>query len=700
MASQYYPASPLIPDYSFLNPNQNFKDKAYRMIIGIMLFILLYLSLIAFAGVLLVASIMGGFGIIALKPNFITLAIGFGLIALGVMFFLFLIKFIFAKSIESIAEEREINEKDQPELFAFIRQLTTEVKTRFPKKIYLIPDVNASVSYNSSFWSMFLPVRKNLRIGLGLVNSLTISEFKAALAHEFGHFSQRSMKVGSYVYTVNKVIYNLVTHHDTWDQTIERWASTGGIFGFFAGITFWMVSQVRAVLLWAYNKLNIEYMALSREMEFHADLVACSVSGCEPLISTLRKIEFTDHAYQYSLAQLNALTQEKKRIANIYDAHQAVISKLAKDFKLKHENGMAITDEDLQNNIIQSRINIKDQWASHPSREDREENIRQIDIKVDQVYHSAWTLFNSPETVQQLFTDNLYATGIPEYQTMELIPVTDFTAFVNKNENSLKLPASLKGFYDNRLLNEFNIEEAKAKPTDMAFEEIFADHNREFFSTCQQNKDDLDALKRIKIEMKPKDQFEFDHEKVTVKDTTRIIQKLEREINESKNAAINLDTHAFKFFYHTGNESDQKALIDAYNCIFSLQEKQNVIGGILGQLYEELQKMQTQLRWTEAELDLLNKRLINTETTFKDFLYALPHTLLLDKLSEATQLESYVNNKSEFYLQQSSFNQVGYEKLLELAYQVNNAINELLFNAIKAMTLIQDSLVPGKFKVA
>jgi len=32
--------------------------------------------------------------------------------------------------------------------------------------------------YNSSFWSMFLPVRKNLEIGLGLVNSINISEFK------------------------------------------------------------------------------------------------------------------------------------------------------------------------------------------------------------------------------------------------------------------------------------------------------------------------------------------------------------------------------------------------------------------------------------------------------------------------------------------------------------------------------------------
>jgi Zn-dependent protease with chaperone function len=39
--------------------------------------------------------------------------------------------------------------------------------------------------------------RKNLQIGIGLVNSVTVSEFKAVLAHEFGHFSQRSMKVAA-----------------------------------------------------------------------------------------------------------------------------------------------------------------------------------------------------------------------------------------------------------------------------------------------------------------------------------------------------------------------------------------------------------------------------------------------------------------------------------------------------------------------
>jgi hypothetical protein len=67
----------------------------------------------------------------------------------------------------------------------------------------LFGDVNASVFYDSSFWSIIFPIRKNLQIRLGLVNKIIEQELKAILAHEFGCFSQRSTKVGSFVYDVN-----------------------------------------------------------------------------------------------------------------------------------------------------------------------------------------------------------------------------------------------------------------------------------------------------------------------------------------------------------------------------------------------------------------------------------------------------------------------------------------------------------------
>src|SRR5207244_2163286 len=90
-----------------------------------------------------------------------------------------------------------------------------------PHRVYLTPDVNAAVFYHESLLSLFLPTPKNLIIGLGLVNQLNLSEFKAVLAHEFGHFSQNSMKLGTYVYVSNRVIGELVFGRDWLDDLVN-----------------------------------------------------------------------------------------------------------------------------------------------------------------------------------------------------------------------------------------------------------------------------------------------------------------------------------------------------------------------------------------------------------------------------------------------------------------------------------------------
>ena len=79
-----------------------------------------------------------------------------------------------------------------------------------PYRVFVNHEVNACVFFNQSFWSLIIPARKNLLIGLGLVNRLNLTEFKAVLAHEFGHFSQNSMRLGTYVYTANTTIGKLV----------------------------------------------------------------------------------------------------------------------------------------------------------------------------------------------------------------------------------------------------------------------------------------------------------------------------------------------------------------------------------------------------------------------------------------------------------------------------------------------------------
>lgn len=80
----------------------------------------------------------------------------------------------------------EVSRSECPNLFAMIDNLTKEIGTSFPKHVYINEQVNASVFYDVAFWNIFIPVKKNLIVGVPLLYSLTEDELRAILAHEFG----------------------------------------------------------------------------------------------------------------------------------------------------------------------------------------------------------------------------------------------------------------------------------------------------------------------------------------------------------------------------------------------------------------------------------------------------------------------------------------------------------------------------------
>ena len=145
-----------------LQPSENFRKMARKSIQAILLFVLTYLILVSAAVGLTVLSAFAGFMLIAAKPMFITIMLGGGLVCFGLLILIFLVKFIFkVNKIDSSLLTR-VKQPEQPELFKLIDEIVAEVGTDFPKKVYFSSEVNASVFYDSSFWSMFLPVRKNL----------------------------------------------------------------------------------------------------------------------------------------------------------------------------------------------------------------------------------------------------------------------------------------------------------------------------------------------------------------------------------------------------------------------------------------------------------------------------------------------------------------------------------------------------------
>lgn len=144
-----------------------------------------------------------------------------GVIAPSLFLLAFLVKGLFFVRRGDIGAATEITPEEEPELFAFITRVADEVGAPRPHRVFLTPDVNASVFYDLSLRSLVFPSKKNLNIGLGLVNVLTLDEFKAVLAHEFGHFAQRSMALGTWVYVSGQVIGAIVGRRDGFDTFIR-----------------------------------------------------------------------------------------------------------------------------------------------------------------------------------------------------------------------------------------------------------------------------------------------------------------------------------------------------------------------------------------------------------------------------------------------------------------------------------------------
>jgi len=313
----------------------------------------------------------------------------------------FLVKFVFSIAKDENSQRMEITEEEQPRLFALIRELTTATGTSFPKKIFLSPDTNAAVFYNSNFWSMFLPIRKNLEIGLGLVNSVNISEFKAVMAHEFGHFSQRSMKLGSFTYNVNRVIHNMLYDNKGYTNFLNYWGRLHGVLALLANGTAKIAQGIQWILRGMYAYINKRYMGLSREMEFHADAFAAGVAGGNNLVTALSRIEIAGGCYNTALSEANARVKQNKVSRNIFSNQLTIFRSVAAEYALPLSQGVPVVPYSFLSSFRGNRINFKNQWASHPTLRERKQHLDELRLEKPADHTSAWSLFEGALAVQE-----------------------------------------------------------------------------------------------------------------------------------------------------------------------------------------------------------------------------------------------------------------------------------------------------------
>lgn len=552
--------------------SKEFKKQAYRSILSIVLFALVYLLLFVLSIAVFVGCCYGGIMLIALKPSFFTIMIGVGLAIVGVFILYFMIKFIFKNNKTDYSNFIEIDIDSEPNLKLLLEELVNEIDTEFPKKIFISHEVNASVFYDSNFWSMFFPIKKNLHIGLGLVNSLTVEELKGILAHEFGHFSQKSMKLGSYVYNVNHVIYNMLYDNDEYDKAIHDFGSKSGYFAILMWMPMLFNKGVQFVLKLVYKIVNVNYMGLSREMEFHADAIAAHVVGSKPMISSMLRMDIASQSFDTTLNFYSEKIKDAVKTDNIFPQHIIAMNFLAEKNNIPLQDNLPQISIALSERFNKSKLNIDNQWASHPSNDERIASFLKLDIETPENNSVlANALFTNISKTQALVSENLFAkVDYPEHPKIEDKDV--FAIAIKQKFEENKFPSVFNTYYDNYNTQPFEIETIDTSNLPV-FETLFHDDKIELIAEYNALTNDSNTLKSISENNFDLKSFDYDGIKYKAEQALEVHEKLALEI-EKKSLQIKTNDEAiFSYCYQMAVlKQNQQTLIDFYHDSFDMEK--------------------------------------------------------------------------------------------------------------------------------
>jgi Zn-dependent protease with chaperone function len=398
IANDLYPAGPASVPPHLTDAGPRYKRRAWIAVVALLLFGLLYVGL------------AGWFTLIAWRAFTAIFAqgqhVGRALLigVLSVFFVVFMIKGLFFVKQGDKSQAIELHAHDQPELFAFLYKLADEARAPRPHRVFVSAAMNAAVFYDLSIINFFFSSRKNLEIGLALINVLTLGEFKAVLAHEFGHFAQRSMAVGRWVYIAQQVAEQIVARRDAFDRFLSglmRRDIRIALVAWALGLIIW---SIRSLIDQCFGLLLLAQRALRREMELQADLVAVSLTGSDALVHALHKMSAADDAWNRTLQFAYREYGRGRQVRDLLAVQSHILNHLRMAYDdADYGRSPVLPKEDVaQHRVFKTAFaQLPQMWATHPSNHEREQNAKNIYVAAALDERSAWVVFQHATEIRE-----------------------------------------------------------------------------------------------------------------------------------------------------------------------------------------------------------------------------------------------------------------------------------------------------------
>src|ERR1700722_1057161 len=349
------------------------RSMAFFALLSIFMVIVSYLFVIALAAAcvylpyLLLASGSGNFQVLILFV--------FGIVIAGAMLWS-----LFPRPDKFTPRGVLLDRATQPRLFAELENIATSLNEPMPTEVYLIGDVNAWVADRGGL--MGVGSRRVMALGLPVLSILTVSQFRAILAHEFAHYYGGDTSLGPWVYKTQTAIARTFQNIGSVRQ-LARFAILGVMY---LAVTTLMkgyfVVFLRAIKL------------VSRQKEYRADELACLIAGRQPLIDGLRAIQGGTLAWPaYWKSELAPMLNDGA-VPGIGDGFARFVS-------------VPTINEQIQKNLEKEILEAKAHpYDTHPPLRDRIAAATKLrECLIQQDSHPARTLLDHPDALELRFLE-------------------------------------------------------------------------------------------------------------------------------------------------------------------------------------------------------------------------------------------------------------------------------------------------------
>jgi len=294
-----------------------------------------------------------------------------------------------------------------------------------------------------------------------------------------------------------------------------------------------------------FRLINFANAALSRQMEYNADLVAVSVAGSDALVHGLARLDLAGDALSQAWSDLGVAADHQLYSRDLF-YHQTraaeYLRALGKDPGPGEPPALPADPRQVVQVFRPEDTSVPRMWATHPCNHDREVNAKRRYVRSPIDERSPWLLFRDAPAVREEMTRRLYQM----YRRLPDVTLQDpevVQALIDEEHAATTYHPRYRGLYDQRYLTPGDLPDlvrsapaafAGAGALAEAHAALYGDELKTRMEASQARHEEYGLLARVAqgaVELTHKD-FAFRGARYPAADAGRLLQQVKKELDE------------------------------------------------------------------------------------------------------------------------------------------------------------------------